>query len=103
MRLISIREALEIIIISFINQDLQILLRFLKRKFEKSHFKKHKKIISILFHLIKQNPILFKLTPVKGFSFDIRGKVGASGNAKKRHVFFSFGKISTTSQNTKSY
>jgi len=94
---------LEVIVISFVTQDLQIFLKFVKKKLEKSHFKKHKKILLIIFGILKNNPLIFKVTPIKGFSFDIRGKVGVSGNAKKRHVFFSFGKISTTSQNLKSY
>lgn len=101
-KLLPYRELLEIIILSFKMQDAQIFLKFLKNKFETSHFKKHKKILSILFDILRKNRALFTLTPVKGFSFDIRGKVGVSGNAKKRHVFFSYGKISTTSQNLKS-
>jgi hypothetical protein len=46
---------------------------------------------------------LFKTLKVKGFFFDIRGKVGVSGNAKKRHHSFSLGKITTTSQNLGAY
>jgi len=87
----------------FKSQDLQIFLIFIKRKFEQAHFKKHKKILSILFDVLRKNKILFALLNVQGFSFDIRGKVGVSGNAKKRHFFFSLGKITTTSQNLHSY
>jgi len=89
--------------ITFTINDLDIFLTFIRRRLEKSHFKKHRKILSILFNVIKQNKIFFSNLGVKGFSFDIRGKVGVSGNAKKRHIFFSFGKISNTSQNIKSY
>jgi hypothetical protein len=94
---------LEVIILTFQTHDLQILLNFLKQRFEQSPFKKHKKLLSILFDLLRKNAGLLALTPTKGFSFDIRGKVGVSGNAKKRHMFFSIGKITTTSQNVKSY
>lgn len=83
--------------------DLQIFLFFIKRKFENSHFKKHKKILSILFDVLKKNESLLALFKVKGFFFDIRGKVAVSGNAKKRHFSYASGKISTTSQNVKSY
>jgi len=86
----------------FTTQDLQIFLIYIKRQLERTHFKKHKKLLLLLFDIFNKNKQIFKLTPVKGFSFDIRGKVGVSGNAKKRHTFFSFGKISTTLQNTKS-
>jgi hypothetical protein len=102
-RLIAIRELLEIITIMSTTRDLQIFLYFIKQCFEKNHFKKHKKILSILFDVIKKNKTLFYENGVKGFFFDIRGKVGVSGNAKKRHLSFSLGKINTTSQNIRSY
>lgn len=102
-RLIAVRELLEILVLTLSTHDLQIFLMFLKRKFEHSHFKKHRKILSILFDVIRKNPTMFAEFNVKGFFFDIRGKVGVSGNAKKRHTSFSIGKITTTSQNVKSY
>jgi hypothetical protein len=85
------------------NHDLQIILNFLKKKIENAHFKKHKKILSIFFDVLRKNDHLFKTLKVKGFFFDIRGKVGVSGNAKKRHHSFSLGKITTTSQNLGAY
>ena len=96
------REILEIIIITLQKQDLQIILLYIKKKLEQTHFKRHKKILSIFFDVLRKNKVIFDLTNTKGFSFDIRGKVGVSGNAKKRHIFFAIGKISTTSQNLKS-
>jgi hypothetical protein len=87
----------------FSTRDLQIFLFFLKRCFEKSHFKKHKKILSILFDILRKNKVILKQTNIKGFFFDIRGKVGVSGNAKKRHLSFSLDKITNTSQNVRSY
>jgi hypothetical protein len=101
-KLIASQELLEIFLLLCIKFDLQILLLYIKKKIESSHFKKHKKILSIIFDIIKKNKIILVLTEVKGFSFDIRGKVGVAGNAKKRHVYFALGKISTTSQNLKS-
>jgi hypothetical protein len=102
-RLIDIRELIEIMIIMFCTRDLQIFLTFVKTCLERSHFKKHKKILSIMADIFRKNKILLHHANLKGFYFDIRGKVGVSGNAKKRHVFFSLGKITTTSQNVKSY
>jgi len=86
----------------FTTQDLQIFLIYIKRQFERAHFKKHKKMLLVLFDILRKNKMLMFITPIRGFSFDIRGKVGVSGNAKKRHVFFSFGKITTTTQSTRS-
>lgn len=102
-KLISVRELLEILWIVFKTHDLTILLTFLKKKIENAHFKKHKKILSIFFDVLRKNEYLFKVLKIKGFFFDIRGKVGVSGNAKKRHSSFSIGKITTTSQNLGSY
>lgn len=42
-----------------------------------------------------------KLLNFKGFLFDIRGKVGVSGNSKKRHVQFSWGVTSFTKKSLK--
>jgi hypothetical protein len=84
-------------------QDLQIFLMFIKRKLEISHFKKHKKILSILFDVLKKNQNIFSIMKINGFFFDIRGKVGVSGNAKKRHTSFTLGKIATTSQRTRTH
>jgi hypothetical protein len=102
-KLISIKELTEIIIIMFSTRDLQIFLYFIKHCFEKSHFKKHKKILSILFNIIKKNKCMLDRCGLKGFFFDIRGKVGVSGNAKKRHLSFSIAKTTQSSQNFKSY
>lgn len=101
-RLVDTRELLNIIVLTAQTQDLNILLFFLKKTIEQAHFKKHKKILSIFFDILRKNKTIFSLNNVKGFSFDIRGKVGVSGNAKKRHLFFSLGKITTSSQNIKS-
>jgi len=87
----------------FFTRDLQIFLIFIKRCFENSHFKKHKKILSILFGILKKNSYMMTIAGVKGFFFDIRGKVGVSGNAKKRHVSFSLNKITRTTQSLRTY
>jgi hypothetical protein len=94
---------MEIIVIMLSTRDLQIFLFFIKRRFEQSHFKKHKKILSILFDILRKNKFLFMQNGIKGFFFDIRGKVGVSGNAKKRHFSLSLGTTTTTSQNVRSY
>ena len=102
-KIIPIKELLEIFWLTLQTHDMQILLNFLKNKFETTHFKKHKKLLSLFFDVIKKNKFIFEILGIKGFFFDIRGKVGVSGNAKKRHNCFSIGKITTTSQNTNSY
>jgi len=102
LELIPVRELLEIVVIMCQMRDLQIFLMFIRDLLEEAIFKKHKKILWILFDVLKKNHFFFDEALVKGFSFDIRGKVGSTGNAKKRHFFFSIGKISTTSQQLRS-
>jgi hypothetical protein len=102
-RLVPIYDLVEIIIIMFSTRDLQIFLYFVKNCLERAHFKKHKKILSIIFDTFKKNEQVLYQTKSRGFFFDIRGKVGVSGNAKKRHLMFSIGKITTTSQNFRSH
>jgi len=93
---------IEILIITFLTKDTNMFLLFIKRCFEQTHFKIHKKILIILFETLKKQEKLLTFYQIKGFFFDIRGKVGVSGNAKKRHLSCSIGKITTTSQNIKS-
>jgi hypothetical protein len=65
-------------------------------------FKLHKKLLSIFrFIITRYGSELFYYSNVKGFFFDIRGKVGVSGNAKKRHFSFYSGKYSKTTKNSK--
>jgi hypothetical protein len=42
---------------------------------------------------LKNASIFLELFKLRGFFFDIRGKVGVAGNSKKRHFFFRIGKI----------
>jgi len=44
---------------------------------------------------------ILNLVGCLGFFFDIRGKVGVSGNAKKRHFSFFYGKYSLSSKKLK--
>lgn len=102
-KFVSMVDILEIFIMVFVTHDLNIFLTYIRRLLEKNHFKRHKRILSIIFDVLRKSKNAFLRGGVRGFSFDIRGKVGVSGNAKKRHVFFSFGKITTTSQHCGSY
>ena len=38
---------------------------------------------------------------VRGFFLDVRGKVGVTGDAKKRNFYLNFGKRSKTTKNSK--
>lgn len=69
---------------------------------EKTHLKNHKKFLNLLKAImIKYSHIFLESFRLKGFFFDIRGKVGVAGNSKKRHFFFRIGKINLSKKDAK--
>ena len=64
--------------------------------------KLHKKVLYGIKKLIRDlfKPV-FTLLNVKGLYFSIKGKLGVSGNAKKRRYFFFFGTHSVTTRSLK--
>lgn len=83
-------------------KDANILIIFLRRIFEKNKIKSHKKILYGLKKIIKTlfKPIFFFLG-LKGVYLNIKGKLGVSGNAKKRRYFFYFGEHSISKKSLK--
>jgi ribosomal protein S3 len=51
--------------------------------------------------LVDHSYIYIEALGIKGFFFDIRGKVGVTGNSKKRHFFFRIGKTSISTRTFK--
>jgi hypothetical protein len=69
---------------------------------ERIQFSKHKKFLSVFKHIVSKFPkFLMKRNKVKGFFLDVRGKVGVTGDSKKRNFFVSVGKRSKTTKNSK--
>ena len=67
---------------------------------ENLNFKNHKKFLSFFNNFIKKYSLVFiDVLKIKGFFFDIRGKVGVTGNSKKRHFFFKIGSLNKSSKN----
>ena len=99
---LNVSEILEVIWLSFQNKDVFLFMNWLKKRMEKIHFKNHKKFLNLLkLIMIKYSHIFLESFRLKGFFFDIRGKVGVGGNSKKRHFFFRIGKINLSSKNSK--
>ena len=64
--------------------------------------KNHKKFFTILNDFIVDNfSILSMLFNIKGFYFCVKGKIGLSGNAKKKIFFFKKGVLKISSKNVK--
>ena len=66
------------------------------------HFKFHRKFLLFLQNFITKNSGVFiDVLKINGFYFDIRGKVGVTGNAKKRHFCFKIGSVDKSTKNKK--
>lgn len=81
-----IDEFLQIIFLMFKYKDIALFNNWLKKIMERMSLYKHKFFLRLLRATCKcLFSGLFKLYNIKGFKFDIRGKIGVTGNARKRH------------------
>ena len=79
-----------------------MFMKWLKFFFEKIQFKFHKRFLKQLnFFFFRFFKTFKKKFKIKGFYLDVRGKLSVSGNAKKRHFFLKFGKLSKSLKNLK--
>lgn len=82
-----------------ISKDLFILNDWFVKNVEILEFRNHKKFFTFLKNFFHKNESIFlNFYNIKGFFFDIRGKVGVAGNSKKRHFYFYIGKINNSSK-----
>lgn len=96
------KQILGVLYYSLLLKDASIFVNFLRPILEKINIKLHKKIFLGLKKLIKDffKPI-FNFLGVLGLFFNVKGKIGVSGSAKKRRYFFYFGEHSITSRKLK--
>lgn len=96
------KQILGIIYYALILKDSFIFVNFFKKIIERSALRSHKKIFLGLKKLFKDifKP-LFGFFGVYGIFFNIKGKVGVSGSAKKRRYYFYYGKHSFTTRTIK--
>lgn len=93
------KQILGVLYYSLLLKDSSIFVTFFRGLLEKSNIKLHKKLFLGLRKIIKDffKP-LFSFLGVLGVFFNIKGKIGVSGSAKKRRYYFYFGKHSITSR-----
>ncbi len=90
-----LKEMLKVLWISFFIKDPKFLLNWISKTMNRVYFKNHKKFLIVFKSVVTRFFYLFfKDLNFKGFFFDIRGKVGVTGNAKKRHFSIKFGRFS---------
>lgn len=96
------KQIIGIIYYSFLLKDSTIFVNFLRKILEKSNIKLHKKIFLGLKKILKDIFMpLFSFLGVYGVFFNIKGKIGVSGSAKKRRYYFYYGKHSITTRKIK--
>ena len=98
-----LNETLEVLWITFLFKDVDFFMYWFSKTMNRIYFKKQKKFLYFLKLILTRSfcPAYFNILKFKGFVFDIRGKVGVSGNAKKRHVFINWGLSSYTKKDLK--
>ena len=96
------KRIIGILYYSLLLKDASIFINFLKSSLEPLNIKLHKKVLYGVKKLIRDlfKPV-FVLLGVKGVFFTIKGKLGVSGNAKKRRYFFFYGSHSITTRSLK--
>lgn len=95
-------DFIEILWYSFFLKDLTLINDWFCKFFEATHFRFHRKFILFLQNFMnKHSHIFINVLKIKGFFFDIRGKVGVAGNSKKRHYFFRFGELNKSTKSRK--
>lgn len=81
-----------------------MLSDWISKLMESLNFKNHKKFLTFFNNfLIKYSSLFIDVLKIKGFFFDIRGKVGVTGSSKKRHFCFKFGSLNKSSKKHKIY
>ena len=96
------KRLLGILYYAFLLKDVSIFMNFFKKIAESLNLKLHKKLFLGLRKIIKDffRP-MFAFLGVLGVFFNVSGKIGVSGSAKKKRYFFYFGKHSITTKTIK--
>jgi hypothetical protein len=95
-------QFMELLFFAFFKKDLNYFIKFFKFILENMFLKKHKKVFyTFEFILNKFFTRLFYFTGVKGFRFEIAGKISVTGNSKTRNKIVSYGAYSLTNKSLK--
>lgn len=94
-------EIFEVLWLVFLLKDTSLFMNWLIWTLSSIQYKKVKIFLFFLKTFLCNYllPHISKISSIKGFFFDIRGKVGVTGDSKKRHVQILWGKSSYTTKN----
>lgn len=95
-------EALHVIYLSLKIKDPFFLINWITRILHKISFWKHRAFFHFLQYTFKYCfSSVFKELGIKGIKFQLKGKVGVSGNARTRRIISSYGVTGASSYNNK--
>ena len=96
------KQIVGVLYYSMLLKDSSIFTNFFKKIFEKINIKLHKKLLLGLKKIIKDLflPVFYSVG-LLGVFLNIKGKLGVSGNAKKRRYYFYYGQHSITKKTLK--
>lgn len=90
-------EVFSVLYYSFLLKDSTFFANFFKKTFERIRLKLHKKVLIGLRKLFKKFFTSYhKRFGLLGLFLNVKGKLGVTGNAKKRRYFFYFGRHNIT-------
>ena len=96
------KQLVDILWIAFLLKDSKFFLNWFVDLMEKIYLKNHKKFLNLLKLIFTRYYNFFFLNlAVLGIFFDIRGKLGVTGSAKKRHMRINSGTFSSTKKKNK--
>ena len=96
-------EIIRVIVVSLMSRDSTLLINYVTWVLMQIPYKDVKGFLYFLKVILKRHllPNFKNFFLIKGFVFDIRGKVGVTGDAKKRHTLISWGQSSFSEKNLK--
>jgi hypothetical protein len=96
-------EIFEVLWLVFFFKDTTLFVNWITWTLSSITYKKIKLFLHFLRNYLVNYflPQVCNLVKIKGFLFDIRGKVGVTGDAKKRHVQIDWGQSSYTKKKLK--
>lgn len=99
---LEIRNFITLYIYSLYKKDLYFIFNWFIVTLEKTPIAYHKQFLAFFKNTIINDIFMsYSYFNIKGFFFDIRGKVGVTGNSKKRNFFFTTGSLNFSSKNIK--
>jgi hypothetical protein len=95
------KEFIFTIYYSLLLKDSCFFLKYCRRLYELNIIKLHKKIFMLVKRFFKKSLPLFKFLKVQGVFYDLRGKIGVTGSAKKKRLYFRFFRHSLSTKDLK--